>query len=205
MKDFNTLTKEQIVALSDAEVLEYAKIQMVKDGKALPVPPTTEAPPVVVDYDLTYVSFTDFVVDVETADKIRAILDNSVVYNKPYGSQSYRVVGKDDYAYPRIQLESAMSPANQMKYEQEKAKISSQAQEYKEQEEAYNKALSELDEVVGGIWAVINDELYNVRRKEYLTKAWEEYLSLAQDNKEVAEAFFLRSYSKKELDIVKGE
>lgn len=194
MKTFYDLTEEEKLTLTSEQVQYYAKIDCASRGIILPQKPINKLKEVVAPsqkyYQVGYESFV-FETDKEAQDYIDAkskALQVKTIGNNYDSKNQYVSERHSDYKEIKSTILYSKEEAADLK-----SVLEYNAETSKEWSE-YDKALVEYNKIERFIWDEIEEIQYKNSRIAYYDKVYNDYLELAQNDENMAWAFFDKAY-----------
>lgn len=199
-KNFEDLTKEELLELNEDDIQWYIKVEMAKDGVKIlqmPIEPTYQPLPETDKklYEVSGITFSTL----EAAEKVRDALNtvadqlarSNYNYGLGYNYKYFEKTDKDDFVINTQSLYSKEvydSISGVLKDNEKVRNVYKNAKE--EYEKETEKAESIVDVIRGKIEAAHREKM----ELENYTDRIVEYFELAQGNADVAWSFFLKAY-----------
>lgn len=204
MKTFYDLTDEEKMNLTEDQIIYYAKLECAQRGIIVPLKPVNELKEFKTPSKKFYqVGYESFVFETEEdAQKYVDIITKALTVKRLGNNYN----SKDQYV-------TTINTATEIKsitlYTEEEAKNVKSDVLYNEsltnQITTFEKANMEFNLIVKELKDCVEEFLYYSGRVDYYGKVFEEYLTLAEGNHEMAQTFFNKAYSSARLSEVDAE
>ena len=216
MKDFDKLTNEEILLLTDEQIAIYKKLKWAENGIKFPVKPNEpecveEDKPDLTAYYISELGDNVLFLSLEEAKNVLAALVEAKTLGHPdynsnvgYGIMFFEPGTKRDYrGHQDIRIESRQVYSKEL-FNQ----MATNLQTNKKLRDQYQKDLKEYNEVLTKateLTAEMDEKILNVRadfdRKQRLARKFkEDYLPIADNNEEIAMNFLSKAYSLSDED-----
>lgn len=214
MKDWDKLTIEELAALTDKQIETYKKLLYAQNGIAFPVEPkepnAINIPKDKTVYRINLVGPDILFADFEEAVRVSNFLKNckSVCHLKYTNNWQNRYIVKGtprDYNNNnqefRIEAEEAYSEKKFLEVQENLNTINKLNEQYTKDKAEYDKTLKQAIDVTQDFLDKL-DEARNImaRRNSLTFKYYNEYLPLAENNKDIAMSFLEKAYSLSDED-----
>jgi SepF-like predicted cell division protein (DUF552 family) len=204
MKTFYDLTDEEKMNLTEDQIIYYAKLECAQRGIIVPLKPVNELKEFKTPSKKFYqVGYESFVFETEEdAQKYVDIITKALTVKRLGNDYN----SKDQYV-TTINTTTEIKPITL--YTEEEAKNVKSDVLYNEsltnQITTFEKANMEFNLIVKELKDCVEEFLYYSGRVDYYGKVFEEYLTLAEGNHEMAQTFFNKAYSSARLSEVDAE
>lgn len=204
MKTFYDLTDEEKMNLTEDQIIYYAKLEGAQRGTIIPLKPVNELKEFKTPSKKFYqVGYESFVFETEEdAQKYVDIIAKTLTVKRlgnNYGSKDLYVTTRDTTT--EIKLITLYTEEEMKNVKSDLLYNESLTNEITAFEEA-NKEFNLIGEELKNC---VEELLYYSGRVDYYGKVFEEYLTLAEGNHEMAQTFFNKAYSSARLSEVDAE
>jgi len=204
MKTFYDLTDEEKVALTEEQVTYYAKVECANRGIIIPQKPINNLKEVEKPsskyYQVGYESFV-FESEQEAQEYLNSKSKALTVKTIGSGYSNPQYVSKREVSTTEIKT-TVLYSAEQVS---ELKSILEYNIETQKEWNTYNESLKEYNEIVSNIWEEVGEIAYKNSRVDYFNKIYTDYLTLADNNKDIAYNFFSKAYKNANLSDVDRE
>jgi len=202
MKPFNTLSQLELATLSEEEINTYVDYSCAEKGVPLVFTVIEEPESLKSESDITLMSFSEFVVDEETGKKIAQILADNNQYKKEYNQNHYEITTADYYLV-KPKLVRTKSPQLVAKEAVEHAKLTREWKAYNEAQEMQKQAMEDRQKIINELYDAIYSARSFVNNKTSLIAAFDKYMSMANNDREIAKRFFENAYSNAQYELIR--
>lgn len=201
MKPFDTLTEQELVALTEDEIQRYIDYACAENG--VPLLPSLPPTPVTVSYEpdaklYSVGHWLHFRHPEQAARVLEAIREAAPVetdyLSTPSGTTSTAISARRSSSLT-ITSEEAFSPERAESIKSELAEAKRQEDVYNKAKKAYDAAVSERDSYASEILDKVSTAWETHHRREGLRRDYERYLSLADGNREIAARFLANAHA----------
>lgn len=210
MKEFNELTHEELISLTNQEIQKYIDLKIAEEGiKFVPEPdykdieiPKFNDPDSQPIYKVRY--NVGFFNEKDATTYISLMKEAVCVNEKDLHGEKYHVYSEiDGWEKGRGQVEIVKASSNHKlkEYEEANALILEEKERLKNDVVEYNNFLSATKEIRSSINEKIQEAIKFQKRIDLAKQAWERYVKLADGNDKIASRFFNNAY-KEEPEII---
>jgi hypothetical protein len=210
MKPFNTLTNQELADLTDDQIKEYLDYACAEEGLPLDVSEPVAPEPMHHETNLLLTEIPAVIVDRDVGNEIMAILDSTVQYGREYDtvliqgqSNTYKVLNSGSYNYASGKFLFGITEERAAQTEAQSYSLRKQWEEYHDQKAVYDHAIESRTEKIKALYDQISSARALLANKERMLAEWGKYLTLADNDRGVAERFFVERYSQRDFtDVV---
>lgn len=197
MKQFEDLTTDELVALTDKEINTYVDYQCAVEGiKLLPAHPGKE-PEKPQPKQLETMSYVlgIYTKDTQLASNLMKLINKSEIYKKEGYSSDGNIRFErltpdgDSYYYPKIQTESAMSKDEYIRLKGEIDEWRKKVTIWRDANSEYKKIKEQRQDIQEEITNTIDQARSDVTKAENLLLKYNRYLDLAGGDEVIAKKF----------------
>ena len=197
MKRIHEMKKEEILALTDGEIVSLIDLECAYEG----IPLLAECPnkPELIKHekDLTaYEVAGYYFLTPEEAGRVLEILQSVAAYVK-YGwaeDAGLKRVSDADFYSPKVEVKKFYSQAKLAEITKDLEENKRALAAYEKEKERYDRILKDRTKVADRVTAVINEVVETEKDRQFYEAEFNRYLILANNNKEVAMNFLLKTY-----------
>ena len=191
-KKFEELTREELASLTEENILGYIKLALAEAG----VPLEEHKPRLITPKwrkSLTIYSVAGrHFKDREVAKRVKEILEEEV--HVEGWDQERRARETQSWDHLTIEEEKVMTPEEWSSQSQEILNFRKTEKAHREALDAFNANEEARGEIIGEIRNTIWAAKEELKQRAWARKTYKEYLSLANDDPEVARKFFIKAY-----------
>ncbi|MEE9532690.1 MAG: hypothetical protein V3W52_17060 [Syntrophobacteria bacterium] len=204
MKPFNTLTNQELIDLTPEHIKAHLNYICAEEGLPLEVKEPVRPESLHTETNLVLTSVPAVIVDREVGDLIMDILNNHQQYSHKYNTQVYNLLSVDDtYNIAKAGLVAGITSEKAAQNEAGNYALKKRWEEYNAEKEIYDEAATKRSEKIATIHDQISSARGLLRNQERMLAEWSKYLELANNDRGVAEKFFVERYSQSEFtDVV---
>jgi hypothetical protein len=202
MKPFNTLTQLELATLTDEQINTYVDYSCAEKGVPLVFTVIEQPESLKSNSDITLWNFKEFTVDEETGKQIAQLLADSNQYKKEYRSDSYTLT-TSEYEISRPVIVRTKSPQLVAQEAVEKSKLTREWNAYNEAKDIQQQAMEDRQKLIDELY----DEIYKARSfvnsRNSLMAAFDKYMAMANNDREIAKRFFENTYSNAQYELIR--
>lgn len=202
MKPFNTLSQVELATLNEEEINTYVDYSCAEKGVPLVFTVIQQPESLKSGSDITLMSFEGFTVDEETGRKINQILADNNQYKKDYRSEVYNLA-VSEYDVVKPKLVRTKSPQLVAQEAVEHAKLTREWKAYNEACDIQSQAMEDRQKIINELYDAIYSARSFVNNKTSLIAAFDKYMSMANNDREIAKRFFENAYSASQYELIR--
>jgi hypothetical protein len=202
MKPFNTLSQTELATLTEEQVETYIDYACAEQGVPIVFNKVEEPESLKSSSDITLVCFDSVTVDEATGKQIMQILADNNQYKKEYRSEVYQIV-TSEYELSKPKLVRTKSPQLAALEAVEHAKLTREWKAYNEAQEVQKQAMEDRQKLINELYDVIYNARSFVNNKTSLIAAFDKYMAMANNDREIAKRFFANAYSNAQYELIR--
>ena len=209
MRNIEEYTVVELAELSDEEVEELIKIELLKAGCSLSAEPeypqsvTIPEPAPTATPDLFVVTKTDYSnnftdIGFLSEDAAQAFLKlNPVVVSKEHDSQTWKAKLNCHISFAKIFNRNLATNEQRIAQELYKTKVA----EYNEALEDYKKSIKEREKLIDKVYEPIRNARLNKAKATRILNTYNDYLAIAKNDKDIALGFMKANWASQISDV----
>lgn len=202
MKPFNTLTQTELAVLTEEEIQQYVDYHCAEKGIPLVFTTIEKPESLKSNSDITLWSFKEFTVDEEVGKQIAQLLADNNQYKKDYRSDSYTLT-TSEYEISRPVIVRTKSPQLIAQEAVEKSKLTREWKAYNEAQDIQKQAMDDRQKLIDELYDVIYAARSFVNNKAVLIAAFDKYMLMANNDRDIAKRFFENTYSASQYELIR--
>ena len=197
MKRIDEMKKEEILALTEGEIASLIDLECAYEG--IPLLPECPKKPELVKHekDLTaYEVAGYYFLNPEEAGRVLEVLQSTAAYVKDgWGEDAgLKRVSDADFYSPKVEAKKFYSQTKLAEITKDLEENKRVLAAYEKEKERYDRILKDRTKVADRVTAVINEVVETEEDRQFYEAEFNRYLVLANNNKEVAMNFLLKTY-----------
>ncbi|MBS3969643.1 MAG: hypothetical protein KGZ94_05955 [Clostridia bacterium] len=197
MKRIDEMKKEEILALTEGEIASLIDLECAYEGIPLLPECPKKAESIKHEKDLTaYEVAGYYFLEPEEAGRVLEVLQSAATYTKDgWGEDAgLKRVSDADFYSPKVEVKKFYSQAKLAEIKKDLEENKRALAAYEKEKERYDRILRDRTKVADRVTAVINEVVETEKDRQFYQAEFGRYLILANNNKEVAMSFLLKTY-----------
>ena len=200
MKRCNELTDEELLGLTDDQILKLVDYECALEG--VPMLPTHPGPaPKKREFkedDVVYAIGGVYVADSEHAKRILDVINEGPLFTietapRDYATKLCVPLGKEAYHKPKIETVSCHSPEQWDHIKDTFAAYTTEVDAYTAKLKEYDEAFNERKDISENVWEAVRDAKDRDHEKSSIRYDFDRYLELTEGNKTIAMNFLIKA------------
>ena len=197
MKRIDEMNNKEILALKDEDITTLIDLECAYEG--IPLLPDCPVKPEAINHEKDLAAYEVagyYFLKPEEASRILEVIQSADTYIKDGWNDDAQLkkIKDGDYNSPKVEVRKFYSQTKLSEIKNELEENKRAIKTYEMEKKSYDRILENRNKVVARVTAVIHEVVENNSHRQFYEAEFNRYLKLAEDNREVAMNFLLKTY-----------